>query len=53
MGDNYIDVITYFQFFYLLLDQWSCVAVTIPAKQVLTPQEIPIASATSKVTYLQ
>ena len=37
-GDNYIDVIIYFSMvFTWLLDQWSCVAVTIPAKTSPNP----------------
>ena len=37
-GDNYIDVIIYFSMvFTWLSDQWSCVAVTIPAKTSPSP----------------
>lgn len=37
-GDNYIDVIICFSMVFTgLLDQWSCVAVTIPAKTSPNP----------------
>jgi len=37
-GDNYIDVIICFSMVFTgLLDQWSCVAVTIPAKTSPSP----------------
>ena len=37
-GDNYIDVIICFSMVFTgVLDQWSCVAVTIPAKTSPNP----------------